>query len=713
VKETHWQVGQTGDALNRIYEQILNIQRDQMQVHRDVTGLTEKVQDVQQRSTSRDSPGKHEYTSRENTPPGAGPRIFSEPDAEDHIHSKMQHNLGVYPSEIRGDTVQTEQILKMMNECSREQSARSTDAIREMIREQSFRENSLTMSARTNATPIPGEFEELPKLMQEQLEAVNSLKEQHRQVWDALSSKLDAVGGVGRVVEKTISTPQNVFFDDIPSQSPRIAIDLPPRKPLPLLNKPADAELMWHGSITKKPQAPVQSAKIQPPLSPKAQSALGDITDVPTMHSKVVATPSSSATSAGDLRHQLRSKIYSKRVEAFCVAVIMCNAVFIGIQTDYTVKNPFASEPDFITIGNLAFFVFFWAELGARILVDPPFFFQGPDKLWNYFDLFLMLSGTFQMIIQSESAGAYVLRVLRAGRIMRIAPAIKTHPFFRELRLMVFGLYSCLRGLFWAGILLITVFYLFAMVFVGEATTYIKKQGPDLVKGDNETVDNLRQYFGSLPLALRSLFEAISGGNDWSTFSEPLFEVGDMLGYFFLLYIFIVFLGFLNVMTGVFVDSALASSVLDAQNLEAEEEKMFQETMAAAQKVFTTIGGDRLTKAEFEELLQTREVVDFFRSLELQPEEAVGLFHLLDVDRSEDLSLDEFVQGSLRLKGGAKKIHVATIMDEQRRSVQMHLENHNQICERMVDEFNRLEQIVTSSMHASGGVLVPGAECTM
>jgi len=45
----------------------------------------------------------------------------------------------------------------------------------------------------------------------------------------------------------------------------------------------------------------------------------------------------------------------------------------------------------------------------------------------------------------------------------------------------------------------------------------------------------------------------------------------------------------------------------------------------------------------------------------------LDLFHLLDVDDSDEVSEDEFVNGCLRLHGYAKSIDLATLMFEYKR----------------------------------------------
>ncbi|CAE7399939.1 CACNA1G, partial [Symbiodinium sp. CCMP2456] len=59
----------------------------------------------------------------------------------------------------------------------------------------------------------------------------------------------------------------------------------------------------------------------------------------------------------------------------------------------------------------------------------------------------------------------------------------------------------------------------------------------------------------------------------------------------------------------------------------------------------------------------------YFGSLGINASEARGLFGLLDADESGSVSLQEFMQGCLRLRGQAKAIDMATLMYQNKRIV--------------------------------------------
>lgn len=74
-----------------------------------------------------------------------------------------------------------------------------------------------------------------------------------------------------------------------------------------------------------------------------------------------------------------------------------------------------------------------------------------------------------------------------------------------------------------------------------------------------------------------------------------------------------------------------------------------------------------MTLAEFEHVLSSKEVRAYLDALGIEVDKAKGLFQLLDLDMSGEISIDEFTFGCNRLKGGAKSIDLATLMMHSRR----------------------------------------------
>merc|ERR1711959_515893 len=99
----------------------------------------------------------------------------------------------------------------------------------------------------------------------------------------------------------------------------------------------------------------------------------------------------------------------------------------------------------------------------------------------------------------------------------------------------------------------------------------------------------------------------MSGGNDWGLYYDSLADLGFIYRMAFLLYISFALFAVVNVVTGVFVDSAMQCNRTDREVVVHEElqnKKLYLERMA---EIFTEMDSDAtgcITMEEFERRLQ-------------------------------------------------------------------------------------------------------------
>jgi len=81
----------------------------------------------------------------------------------------------------------------------------------------------------------------------------------------------------------------------------------------------------------------------------------------------------------------------------------------------------------------------------------------------------------------------------------------------------------------------------------------------------SESAD-LERYYGTLTLTMVSLFQCITGGLDWRDALDPLkSHIGQFMIVPFLVYIAFTMMILMNVITGVFVESALKNTKKDQE----------------------------------------------------------------------------------------------------------------------------------------------------
>eukprot|EP00930_Biecheleria_cincta_P027136 TRINITY_DN19061_c0_g1_i1.p1 TRINITY_DN19061_c0_g1~~TRINITY_DN19061_c0_g1_i1.p1 ORF type:complete len:268 (-),score=49.44 TRINITY_DN19061_c0_g1_i1:115-918(-) len=165
----------------------------------------------------------------------------------------------------------------------------------------------------------------------------------------------------------------------------------------------------------------------------------------------------------------------------------------------------------------------------------------------------------------------------------------------------------------------------------------------------------LLRFFGSLPLSILPLYQAITTGLAWNELSTPLIqEISVVSGLVMSLFVAFAMMALMNVVTGVFVEAALKSAKDD------HDEFM----LCHVRELFE--GQDEIDWECFSSHLGNEHMQSFFTAIDVDMSEAESVFKLLDADGSGEIDLDEFLTGCLNLKGPAKAIDTCALLQETR-----------------------------------------------
>jgi len=232
--------------------------------------------------------------------------------------------------------------------------------------------------------------------------------------------------------------------------------------------------------------------------------------------------------------------------------------------------------------------------------------------------------------------------------------------FFQSFRLMVYSILCSMLNLLWVLMLLFFVIYFFAVFFLMAVTEQYKD-----ANADTQLLLNL--YYGTLPEAVLTLFASICGGADWLDVMKPIRDLGWVFELGFVLYVFFMTFGVMNIVIGTFVDQAWGVSQRDREATIARELANTKEYATNIRRFFFEADKDRsgmLSWEEFQKHLDDDRVKAYFQTLELDVSQARALFMLFDVDESHEVGIDEFICGCMRLKGTAKSIDVNMLLYE-------------------------------------------------
>jgi len=197
----------------------------------------------------------------------------------------------------------------------------------------------------------------------------------------------------------------------------------------------------------------------------------------------------------------VRTLVQSAAFNNFVVAVILVNAVLIGLSTylaDATALRAIAA------IETVCVFIYL-VELALRFLVrdsTTAFFRDG----WNIFDLVVVIAA----LIPASSGIGPALRILRVFRVLRL---VKTIP---ELRLIVTVLLRSIVSMKYVSLLATILFYVYAVI------------GVKLFGSDGHP---MHSYFASIHEACFTLFRILTG-DDWTQMRYELAQAGHPVGAF-------------------------------------------------------------------------------------------------------------------------------------------------------------------------------------
>ncbi|MCQ2253480.1 MAG: ion transporter [Bacteroidales bacterium] len=215
--------------------------------------------------------------------------------------------------------------------------------------------------------------------------------------------------------------------------------------------------------------------------------------------------------------------VESKKFNNFIIGVILINAIILGMQTSKDLTASIGPLMDFVCNICLAIFTL---EIVLKLIAYKFRFFSSG---WNIFD-FLLVAISFVPAGGSMSA----FRVLRVLRVLRTLKLISS---LGELRMIVQALIKSMSGVFWASLLLVIIFYIFALT------------------GQNLFCEAFPEWFGTLGDTIYTLFQIMTL-ESWSMgISRPVMEVYPWAWVYFVPFVVISSYFVLNVVVGIMVNA--------------------------------------------------------------------------------------------------------------------------------------------------------------
>jgi len=382
--------------------------------------------------------------------------------------------------------------------------------------------------------------------------------------------------------------------------------------------------------------------------------------------------------------------------------MLIVNAVADAIEVDYQARQ---KDDHFSTWYKCIQFIlcigFVW-ELVRRVRLKGRQFFT-TKFFWHYFQIILVIAQTAEMTLMlgewwlgfpyaKIGLRAY-FRLISMIRILRVFNILDHLDYTTELHLLLASMHGSLWSLCWSALFMLIPMFVFGMVLTQVVAEFRINSGIEENK-----ITELMHYFGSLDRSMLSLFWSISGGLSWSEAMIPLKHYNFVWPtILFVFYVASMVFAVLNVLTGVFVNSATSAAT-------SEKERRILNTL---QKIFKDADDDEsgnLTYAEFTSLMKHKDIGVCLQSLDIRPAQANHLFELIDADQSGVVEIEEFLHGCDRLQGSLKAIDFATF------SVEDHAwkAEVQEFMKRIEGHFRTVENLSSRSQQSLLGRSLPG-----
>lgn len=338
--------------------------------------------------------------------------------------------------------------------------------------------------------------------------------------------------------------------------------------------------------------------------------------------------------------------------------VIAANAVFIGAEADYRDSDVEISAGWFIA--ECLFASIFLFELALRVRavwvgrLMPTLILFLEDR-WNIFDSSLVICSLIELCILTPLGRQGAMNLLVVFRLLRLVRLIRVFRYFRELMLLVQGLWGAIRALVWAVALLFMILYVIAVGctrLIGHHNT---------ISEENQA--SVNDWFGSLPRSLFTLFQIVTL-EGWADIVRALLEDFSQIWILFVPFIVLTNYTLLNLVTAIVVENVLLISQREQMLEVKRDEAARHQNVSMLANLFEEMdddGNGELSLEEFQTALEDEAVVQQFQQLDIAQYEAVDLFDLLDIDHDNSITVAEFVEGCLRVRGDAKAKHLLSM----------------------------------------------------
>ncbi|CAK9023920.1 Voltage-dependent calcium channel type D subunit alpha-1 (DmCa1D) [Durusdinium trenchii] len=342
--------------------------------------------------------------------------------------------------------------------------------------------------------------------------------------------------------------------------------------------------------------------------------------------------------------------VMNQAFETFMGLIIFANVLLIVFETnqdarcypDYSnnmLQCPHASSHIVWAWGcNVALQVAYSLECVARLYVERSLFLQ---NRWNLIDLFIVLIGWAGMAL-TEMVNLNVLRIFRVIRLLRAGRLLISVP---ELYILLSGLTTSFKAIFFGSILLISVVFVWAIVTV-EIIHPVNVEIPYMDSNYTSPCPQCASGFATVYRASLTLFSQIVAGDAWGQISPPLAHAAPWTAPILFGIMMTISLGVMNLILAVIVEKAAEARQTDLDKKLMQKDQVRERNMVELALMCDRMDKDGSGALSLEEMMDgyanDKKFYSVMQGAGVEKDDLQTMFNVLDTNDSGEVDYVEF-----------------------------------------------------------------------
>ncbi|CAJ1418028.1 unnamed protein product [Effrenium voratum] len=363
--------------------------------------------------------------------------------------------------------------------------------------------------------------------------------------------------------------------------------------------------------------------------------------------------------------------------ELFIGLLIIVNSLVMAVEFEYQgyvmghdldyrrMQGPpeevWASASDVFRYINLVFTVIFVVDVTLRISFLRMRFWKNS---FNWLDFVVVVCAVTEILFEGLlPLDTVFIRLLRLGKVARAFRVVRHTEGMSSLLMMLKCVRASFNTLCWSLSFIVVLQCIAGMVISQVVWPYMKDE--------SNNIDERRavfRYYGTFTSTFLTMFEVLLA--NWAPPARILVDnVSDLFVYVFVIYRCVVGFAILNVVNAVFIQQTMKVAQADQELILKQRLRAESAYAAKMREFFEKLDSNHsgfLTWKEFSAVLTEPELRSWMATLELETYDLVNLFHMID-DGDGHITVGEFLEGAIRLRGTAKSVDLAQVLNTTRR----------------------------------------------